>query len=130
MTAVELMAVRPPEVQRRTSAAGWAGVLGAPAIWGTQQLGLYTLTQVVCHNQAYVILYAVSVACLIGTVITGFFSWRSWKISGEESPAETDGGPVARTRFLGALGLLVSAMFFLLILAQGIPSLFFDACWT
>jgi hypothetical protein len=114
----------------RISAAGWAGVLGAPAIWFLQQSSIYALTQWVCLSGKVAVLVLITVACLIGAVACGFFSWRSWKRSDDESPDETDGGPIARSRFLGALGLIVSLMFFVLIFAQGIPSFFFDPCWT
>jgi hypothetical protein len=119
-----------PESRRRISSAGWAGVLGAPAIWGAQQEAMYALTQWVCLSGNYAVLVVITIACLIGAAVCGFVSWRTWRRSGGESPDDTDGGAIARSRFLGALGVITSVMFFLLILAQGIPTFFFDACWT
>jgi len=45
-------------------------------------------------------------------------------------PDEPEGGPVARRRFLGALGTVVGLLFAMVIIAQSLPSFFFDPCWS
>lgn len=130
MTTLNLTEHTQAEAREKSTAGGWWGVLGAPAIWGAQQVGIYAFNQWTCLSGTHWMLYVVSIVCLVGTVITALISWRSWKKAGGESPEETDGGPVARSRFLGFLGMVTSVLFFIVILAQGIPAFFFDSCWA
>jgi len=48
--------------------------------------------------------------------------------SGSQDPEDLEGTGLARGRFMALTGLLVSALFFLLILAQTIPIFFIDPC--
>ena len=107
----------------------WAGVLGAPAAWGMQLQAGFSLVPWVCKTHHYWVLHAITLAAVLLAAAGGYVSWRDWQAAGRGSPDETDGGPTARTRFLGALGVIVSAMFVLLIIAQGVASFFLDACW-
>ena len=53
---------------------------------------------------------------------------RDWQRVGGGSAEGSAGGPIERTRFLGLLGLLVSSLFSLLILAQGVAAFFLNPC--
>lgn len=113
---------------RGRSGALWAGVIGAPAVWGMQlQLG-YALSPWSCNTKMHLALHLVSVIALVLVVIAALISHRDWKSSGGGSIDDPIGGAVGRTRFLGALGMLLSVMAGMVILAQGIASFFFDGC--
>src|SRR4051794_25871189 len=114
---------------RGRSLSLWAGVLGAPAAWGLQLQVGYALVPWVCRTHHYWVLHVVTLAFALLAAAGGYLSWRDYQAAGRGSPDETDGGPTARTRFLGALGVIVSGMFVLLILAQGVASFFLNACW-
>lgn len=112
------------------SMALWAGVLGAPAVWGLQLLIGYAVAHWVCVKQAHFIPHLVTLIALLLVVVATFLSWRDWKAAGSGSPDNPGGGPLSRTRFLGGLGMLVSIYSGIVILAQGIASFFYDGCWT
>jgi hypothetical protein len=56
-----------------------------------------------------------------------FIAWRTWHQTGREWPDQT-GGAISRSRFMAVGGLMISAMFIILILAQGITNLILGAC--
>lgn len=112
------------------SVALWAGVLGSPVVWAVQFQAGYMLVPWTCRTHDYFVLHLVTLVALLLVAVGAYLSWRDWKRVGGGSPESTDGGPIPRIRFLGALGVVVSVMFWLLILAQGISSFFFSACWT
>ena len=109
----------------------WAAVLGAPAVWAIQMQGGYALVPEVCKkNGGYIFLHLITIVAALLALLGAFLSWRQWRATGRESPDNTDGGPVARRRFIGALGVFSGILYAMLIIAQGIASLFFDACWS
>ena len=108
----------------------WAGVIGAPVVWAVQMQTGYSLGPWLCKSQAYYVIHIITILCVALTLGAAWLSYRQWKQTGGESPDETDGGAVARRRFLGALGVITSLMFTMLIVAQGLASFFYDACWT
>ena len=114
---------------RGRSVGLWAGVIGSAAIWGVQLETLYVLCPWLCMKGHHSVSHLLTLVFLGGVVVCAVLSWRDYKAVGGGDADESDGGPIARTRFLGMLGTLVSSMFFLLILAQGIAGFFIDACW-
>jgi hypothetical protein len=96
----------------------WAGVLGAPLAWSLQLQVGYALVPWVCRHQVHWVLPALTVLFVLIAVACGLLSWRDFHRS----------GPAGRTRFLGALGLMTSSLFGLVILAQGIAWFFIDPC--
>src|SRR4051794_18432885 len=90
------------------SIALWAGVLGAPAVWGLQlQIG-YAIAHWVCVKDAQIVSHLVTLVALVLTAFATFLSWRDWNAAGKGSPDDTGGGPLSRTRFLGGLGMVMS----------------------
>jgi hypothetical protein len=63
------------------------------------------------------------------SLICGVACFMEWRQVGGGSAEGSAGGPTERSRFLAVVGLMVSAMFSLLILAQGTASFFLNPCW-
>jgi hypothetical protein len=80
------------------------------------------------HRIIYIHLLSVLVLAL--SAAAGYLSWREWTRAGRELPNAADPSPVTRTRFLAVIGLMNSALFFLLSLGQGIAALMLNPCWT
>ena len=111
----------------RGVAALWFAVLAGPVAW---MLGLnagYSLVRVACAKQNMLYLHAVSLAALLLALAGGWVAWREWGRAGREHPGEGV-GPVPRSRFMVAVGLLASALFSLTILAQWVAGFFFNPC--
>jgi hypothetical protein len=111
------------------NAALWIGVLGAPAAWGLQLDIGYAMPPGLCHLGSNWPEYALSIICILIALTGAFLSYRQYAAVGG-SPEQTDGGPLARRRFLGALGTVVSLLFTMVIIAQSLPAFFFDPCST
>ena len=127
-TATQLDMTTAPRIGR--SPALWAGVVGAPAVWAVQMTTGYTLAPLGCgSNTVHLILHGVTILCALLALFGGYLSWREYHGAGGGSHEDTAGGIVDRARVIGALGLAVSLLMTLVILAQGIPSFFFDGCW-
>lgn len=106
----------------------WMGVLAGPVAWGLHMQTNLSLVPWACKNGGLLMLHVVTVLALVVTAFGAFAAWRGWQ-EGAAEEVETDGGSrISRARFMGALGLLVSAMFFLVIIAQAIPSFMFHPC--
>jgi hypothetical protein len=118
-----------------TGAAGtvslWAGIVGAPLAWLFKLQAMYVIVPWACpvpHRMIYIHLLSLVVLAL--SAGAGFLSWREWVRAGRLWPSGRGASPVMRTRFLAALGMMNSAMFFLLSLGQGIAALMLNPCWT
>ncbi len=108
-------------------AALWTGVLAGPIVWLLSFEANFALAPWACTFDAKLALYIVSVIALVLAAASGLLSWRQWKELGQEWPGE-GGGAVPRGRIMAIGGVLLSAMFFLVILAQSIPEIILGAC--
>ena len=87
----------------------------------------FVLVRQACSAQRNVSLYIVTIvalALLAGVALISFLNWRQ---AGGQWPGET-ADATTRTRFISMLGALGSAIFFLVTLAQGIATIYFDPC--
>jgi hypothetical protein len=96
-------------------------------IWGAQMEANYALVRRACSAQRSLSLHLVTVAALLLTAVSMGIAWNSWRRSGKRWPNEL-ADSATRIRFLAVLGLLTSSTFFLVILAQGIATVFFYPC--
>jgi hypothetical protein len=107
----------------------WVGVLLGPAAWAAQQQALYTMVPWACRTGHAAALHAVSVAAVIVAAIGALVARRNWsRAGGGEMDDDDRGGARARSRFLALLGLVASAFFALVIVAQGIASFIVRPC--
>jgi hypothetical protein len=103
----------------------WTGLLAGPFAWGLHMQANYALVPWVCKNGSEIIIHLVTILALAITAVGAFAAWRSWQ---EGRETDVDDAALSRTSFMGMLGLLTSGMFFLVIIAQEIPSYFFHPC--
>jgi hypothetical protein len=105
----------------------WVGLLLPPIAFLIDLETAYALVPTACASRNELPVHLVHFACLLLAVLGGFTAWRWWKLGGATWPGE-EGGPVARSRFMAGVGLLVSALFALVIVAMWIPSFVLDPC--
>jgi hypothetical protein len=105
----------------------WAGLLLPPIAWLLNLQISYMLVPWACSTGRQFALHLVTLAMLLLAGGGGLIAWRTWQRTGRDWPNEA-GGVVPRSRFMAVGGLLSSGMFFLVIVAQGIPSFMLSAC--
>jgi hypothetical protein len=105
----------------------WAILLAAPAIWFTSLCTNFVLAPWACALHWKPALYCVSIVALAATALCGLTAWKDWNQLGRADPGEASGA-VPSERALASGGVLLSAMFFLVILAQGIAEVTLGAC--
>ena len=105
----------------------WAGVLAGPLAALAQLQANYALVLWVCGSGQRWVLHAVSLLALVVTAGAGLLSWRNWRKAG--AGWEDEGaGPVPRSRFMSAVGMLVSAHSALVVIAQWVAVFVYGAC--
>jgi hypothetical protein len=105
----------------------WVGLLLAPIAFLINLEVAYALVPTACSSRNELPVHLTHVACLLLTLYGLLTAWRSWQLTGAIWPGEA-GDPLARSRFMAGTGMLVSAMFLLVIMAQWIPTLVLDPC--
>jgi hypothetical protein len=116
-----------PEEQATTPKALWLLVVAAPIIVAAEMQANFVLVRQACSMQRNVALYAVIVVAMLLTIATAGVAVSIWRRAGATWPTEA-GDLATRIRFIAVLGILSSAMSFLVILAQGMATVHFDPC--
>ena len=132
--------LRPPgptDVEARRHAASgrgnlslWTGVLGGAVVWAVQLVAGYALSRF-SHEHRWLtgVHHAVSAVAALLAIGAALLAWRDFRRLGRGDPESTEGGPLARGRFLAALGILTSSLFALVILGGWVPTFFLDPAW-
>jgi hypothetical protein len=110
-----------------TGGTTWAGVLGGPLAWFAGQQVSYALVPWACHGGPLIAIHLTNLVALAVVVLAGALSWRNWRHAGGAGSDEA-AAPEGRTRFLGLVGLTLSGLFGLVIVAQTSGALFFGPC--
>lgn len=111
----------------RQNFALWIAVLGPATIWFIQLQTTYALVPWVCSSGKLWALHFASVLFVVLASVPGLIGWREWNASARrKSERESAGG--GRRRFMALLGLMLTGLFVILIIAQAIPAFFFDPC--
>lgn len=105
----------------------WTGVLAGPIVWLISFEAKFALAPWACVTQAKAALYVVSVLALLFSAGSGLLAWHEWGELGKEPPGDGEGA-LPRGRIMAIGGVLLSLLFFLVILAQAIPELILKAC--
>jgi hypothetical protein len=105
----------------------WTGLLVPPIAWAFQLQANYVLVSVTCQQGSRWPLYLVTLIALLITLAAGFGAWRALvRVNGSYS--EDGGSPASVARFMSILGLMTSALFLLVIIAQAVPGFIFHGC--
>ena len=115
------------EQQATTPKALWTLIVAGPIIVAMQMQANFVLVRQACSAQRNIALYAVIIVAMILTIATALVGMSLWRRAGTAWPTEAI-DLANRIRFIVALGILSSAMSFLVILAQGIATVLFDPC--
>ena len=115
------------EQQATTPKALWTLIVAGPIIVALEMQANFVLVRQACSAQRNVLLYAVIIVAMFLTIVTALVGVSLWKRAGTEWPTEAI-DLANRIRFIATLGILSSAMSFLVILAQGIATVVFDPC--
>lgn len=108
-------------------AALWIGMLGPAAIWFARLAISYALVPYQCTlGSAAPVNIATGVALLL-IAGTGVLAWRMWRAAGGGTDAAAH-GVVARSRFMAIFGMLSSALFFAVVIAEGLAGVYVHAC--
>jgi hypothetical protein len=107
--------------------ASWAGFLIAPFAFLLNLQISYMLVPWACSAGHVFWLHAASVGTLLLGLLGAFIALRNWQKAGRGWQSE-GGSAAARSRFMAILGLMMSGLFSLLILAQWIADFIIDPC--
>ena len=105
----------------------WIGILAGPIVWLCSFEANFALAPWACEFNTKIAVYIVTIVALMLAAGSGLLAWREWTALGRMWPAEA-GGALGRGRIMAIGGVLLSGMFFLVILAQSIPELVLGAC--
>lgn len=111
----------------REIVALWTGLLLPPAAFLLNLEVAYALVPAACSGGSRLPIHLVHFACLVLAIVGGIVAWGRWNAGGRQWPG-SQGGRTSRTRFMAGLGLLMSALFALVIVAQWIPSFILSPC--
>lgn len=87
----------------------------------------YTLVPWACAGGHEFLLHLVALATLLLAACGGLIAWREWQRGSRQWPDDAE-GRAPRSRFVSVIGILMSGMFSLVILAQWIPNLVLSPC--
>jgi hypothetical protein len=105
----------------------WLLVVAPALITAAAHEASFVLVRQACSAQRNVMLYvviAVALALIAGVALVSYLTWRD---VGAEWPGEA-ADIATRNRFIATLGMLGCVIFFLVTLAQGIATVYFDPC--
>jgi hypothetical protein len=105
----------------------WAAVLGGPIAWFASQQVSYMLVPWACHGGPVIAIHLANLVALALVALAGAFSWREWRRAGADFSDE-QAPPEGRQRFLALMGLVLSGLFGLAIIAQTTGAFFFGPC--
>ena len=99
----------------------WIGILAGPSAWVGQLALMYPIAQLTCHSgfvpQHPGTLHAISAGALIAIAAGAFPAWQL-----RDTPSEQ------RIRFMAHLGLLMCALFALVVIATWVPPFIVNRC--
>jgi hypothetical protein len=107
---------------------GLAAGLFAPPIAVLANIEIaYALVPGACASRNTLPLHLVNAVCLAVTIGAALMAWRYWKAVGLGWP-EDDGTPLARSRFIAGIAVLLGGLCVLVLVAQWIAVFLLDPC--
>jgi hypothetical protein len=111
----------------RENLALWVGILGSAVVWLVELQTTYAMVPWACSSGHRWMLPVASLFFFLTAVVPGFIAWGQWE-SDKPSQRDAHRNGIGRKRFMVLLGLMNTALFTLLILAQGTPVFFIHPC--
>jgi hypothetical protein len=105
----------------------WTGVLTPPIVWSIFFLVKWFISYWICAFGWKPAAWAFSILPMIPTAAAGWLAWSQWQQLGSETPGQM-GGTLARSRALALAGIVLSAGFLLVLIAQTFPELILAGC--
>lgn len=102
----------------------WVGLMLPPIAWAVQMQVIYILVRPECtagRKQAMLVVVVLALAAIFVAFVTAFLNFKVPAL-----PEDTN--IAARKKFMAGLGLVSSATFFLVTLAQGVAVVMFHPC--
>lgn len=103
------------------------GLLLAPAVFALHLLLMYMDVRHACRQGSALRIHLQTALALGLTLVGATVAYRSWKAAGLRWPDDR-GDRDARSRFIAAIGLLLSLGLALEIIATWLPAFFLDPC--
>jgi hypothetical protein len=105
----------------------WWGVLAPPLTMLIQMQINYSLVLWACAAGRTWAIHLVFILALGITILSGLLSFRNWRLAGAQW--EADGaGVLPRSRFMAVVGILISGLITLVLIAQWIPVFVYGPC--
>jgi hypothetical protein len=103
------------------------GLLLGPALALANQQWIYASDTWACGHQVHSVLHLIPIVALLIDAAAGAGAFGEWRSAGRGVEDE-HGGTEARTRFLALLGITISILSALVIIAQWAAIFTFDSC--
>jgi hypothetical protein len=113
--------------EQRFNLALWAGILAGPFAWVLHLQTSYSLTETACAGGRQWLLHVASLVALLLPIAGALCALRLWRRLPAGSTSHGDDFS-SRSRFMALAGIVLSAFFVLVILAQWIPTWILGAC--
>lgn len=105
----------------------WAGIFAGPFAWAVDLTASYAIVQWVCGSQYRIVLHLITLAAIVVTAGGALAAWTALQLVPDHANLEGP-KPFDRGRFMAWLGLSMSAMFALTIIANDLPRFVLDPC--
>jgi hypothetical protein len=104
----------------------WIGSVVPPVVALVTLTTKYSLVHLACRLGRILPLHLVSAVALLLVAAAGIIAWRSYRCSAGDSSFTHS--VLERSRFMAAVGVLISGLFVLVIIAFWIPDFFVGPC--
>jgi hypothetical protein len=106
----------------------WLGLLLPPLAWSMQMGVMYMLQPWEClHPDRVALSHPISLMAIVIAAAGGLVAWRRWQALREPAPEPVE-QLRSRGRFMALLGVSLSALFALVIIALWIPNHLLSPC--
>jgi hypothetical protein len=105
----------------------WLGLLIAPLVFLLHLEVNYSLVTQLCQSTHKIAIHLVTFAAVLVSAAGGFIAWRNWQEAGRKLPGE-GAGIIEPSRLMSAVGVFISILFIVILVAQWIPQFIFDPC--
>jgi hypothetical protein len=105
----------------------WAGILVPPLAVLANTETSFAVVPFACVNGWLFAPYIPWIVYLIIAAAAGWVAWLNWSRLGKQWP-EDGGGVAPRSRFMAAVGLMLSGLCVLAIFAQGVTTMVLGPC--